>query len=156
MNKTFPKFAFQASVEQDHLWNMEKFSFWGVNKNVNFSTEFQYCISKGTSTLWPQQSFYYNRSFSQLWTQFDNSPLKYWFAVNFLRIFFCLQTVLWKKQPIKQSVKQICAPALLLGLSDSKNSYKYWGSESSFFCIHIAQSDTRNIEDLISWLQKLE
>ena len=40
------KFAFQSSIEQTLYRNMWKLSFWGINKNVNSSTEFQYWISK--------------------------------------------------------------------------------------------------------------
>ena len=75
--------------------------------------------------------------------------VKYWLNVKFLRIFFCLQTVLRQ-----QSVKQICAPPIWTGLSDFNICYSDALKVLSSV-LFITQSDNRNIEYLISWLQKL-
>ena len=49
MNKNFVKnLLFRVALNRTIYRNMWKFSFWGVNKNVNSSTEFQYWISKIT------------------------------------------------------------------------------------------------------------
>ena len=83
------------------------------------------------------------------WGPILTTGVKYWLNVKFLRIFFCLQTVLRQ-----QSVKQICAPPIWTGLSDFNICYSDAVRVLSSV-LFITQSDTRNIEYLISWLQKL-
>ena len=47
MNKNFASnLFFQGSIEQKYLWKNIKISVFGVfNKNINFSTEFQYRVT---------------------------------------------------------------------------------------------------------------
>ena len=88
----------RIALNKNIYQNMWKLSFWGANKNVNSSTEFQYWISKRANNSWLnvphcnlfslqwqqaslwneklalQQSLYWNQSFSRLGTHFEERP----------------------------------------------------------------------------------
>ena len=124
---------FRVALNRTIYWNIWKFSFWGVSKNVNsslnFSTEsakeltlydllFLIAIyspsnySKHPSELRNEQQkqlLYCNRSFSRLGTQFDDRPKKLTYRQIFPNIFSLTNCP--KKITVSQAVSQAVGQA---------------------------------------------
>ena len=104
-----------------------------------------------------QQSLYYNRSFSQFRTHFDDRPKILTYRQISSNI-FCLQTFLWKWKSVKH---RVTVPSLRRyklfkkGNADlsSTTATHCDGARLLSSVLIIAQNDTRNIEYLFNWLQ---
>ena len=111
---------FRVALNRTIYWNIWKFSFWGVSKNVNSSLNLLFLIaiyspsnySKHPSELrneQQQQLLYCNRSFTRLGTQFDDRPKKLTYRQIFPNIFSLTNCP--KKITVSQAVSQAVGQA---------------------------------------------